>query len=99
MINLLLQLVQLFTDFAIYVASGVVTVLNVFFEGIAVLVNVAIAVLPTIPIGETKLTPKFVEEANWFFPFGGITTVLSTMLTAYLAWMGVRYILRLSRAA
>jgi hypothetical protein len=99
MISLLIAILKGVSEFGTYVAAGSVTVLNLLFAAVAVTVNAAIALLPSISVGETKLAGGLLEELNWFFPFGGIVTVLTTMLTAYLIWMGVRYILRLVRAA
>jgi hypothetical protein len=98
-ISFLENIFKVLSELVLYVVAGAVTVVNLFFDGVGIAINAALGVLPEIGVGETKITPELLEEANWFFPFGGIIAVLTTMLTAYLIWLAVRYFLRLVRAA
>jgi uncharacterized membrane protein len=99
MISFLETIVKLFTELVTYIAAGAVTVLNLVFDGLSVAGTAIIEALPELPVLTEHITPKLLAEANWFFPFGGVAAMLTTMLTAFILWMAVRYFLRLVRAA
>ncbi len=99
MLSALESMVKVLLDLVTYIAAAAVTVLNLFFDGLTIAGSAAIELLPELPLMETHLDSTVVAQANWFFPFGGIVTTLVAMLTLYVIWMGVRYFLRLIRAA
>ncbi len=99
MISFLEAILTVLENVWIYVATALVTVVNLFFNGVGLMIDGVMALLPGISIGETKITPTLLEEINRFFPFDGIVATLTTMLAVYLVWMGFRFILRMLRAA
>jgi hypothetical protein len=50
---------------------------------------VTLASLPSVPS-----PPGVVTGVNWFFPIGGVLTLLTSMSTAYVGFLGVRWLFK-----
>lgn len=98
MLGLLEDIFDAVDSFTILVANGLITVVNLFFHGISLLISGLFLLLPELPTA-TPPPAEWLENANWFYPFGIAASSVATGITLYLGWMAVRYVLRLVRAA
>ncbi len=90
MIGLLSDLLGVFESIGDYILYAIESFINVFFEGIEGLLVAAVAILPKLP--ETITPPGYLEEINWFFPVGTVIAIATPLLSAYVIFLGVRWI-------
>lgn len=90
MISLLSNMVEIFLNIPQYILYAVESLINVFFLAIQGLLLLSVAILPELP--ETISPPGFVTAINWFYPIGTIISLVTPMLTAYVTFLGVRWI-------
>jgi hypothetical protein len=90
MLSLLGNLVEIFLNIPEYILYAIETVINLFFLSIQGLLLTAVVVLPGLP--ETVTPPEYLEEINWWFPLGGLLAVVAPLLSAYVIFLGVRWI-------
>jgi hypothetical protein len=90
MISLLNDIYEFLTHIPQYILLAVEELINTFFAGIQVLLELTVAVLPELP--ETISPPEYVEAINWFFPIGAVLAIVAPMIAAYVIWLSVKWI-------
>lgn len=98
MLSFLETIAEAIVSMSVFVLNALIGFVNLIFGGITVAVTAAFSVLPEIPPG-SKFDSEFLEYANWFYPFGSVASAFGACVTMYLVWMGVRFVLRMVRAA
>jgi|SRR5579859_156443 len=82
--------IELIGSFFIY---GLETVANVFFQLLGSVWAVTAAVLPTMPhIG--TIGGDWVGWLNWFFPVGQLLDGLAAIVTMWVSFLALRFVLR-----
>lgn len=84
--------------FGVLVEWGVVSSLNLLFAGVSLAVEALFSLLPGMPHLET-VQAEWLAYLNWFFPLGALVLFFGTLVTAYIAWLAIRYLMQLLRAA
>jgi hypothetical protein len=72
------------------VVFGAYTVVNGVFAAFQLLLDAANAVLPSLP--EVTGPPEYVQAINWFFPLVTVLGIATTLLSAYVAFLAVKWI-------
>lgn len=90
MIGLLKNIVEIFLFIPDYFLYAIETAFNLFMDGIDA---IFIAAATLVPLPSVPSAPEWVAELNWFFPVGAIITIATPILTGYIAFLGVRWIL------
>lgn len=78
--------------FGTLVLWGVETAINAGLAALAAAFAAAVALLPQLP--EVVTPPRFIGYVNWFFPVGAVVTVATSMLSAYVVFLGLRWIFK-----
>ncbi len=98
MLSVLETMVEAIVNFGKMVLWGLETCFNAISYATGVALEVIFTRLPSMPT-VPKLNSGLLEEINWFYPFDVVFAALAAGVTMYLGWMGVRFLLRLLRAA
>jgi hypothetical protein len=98
MLGALDTLIQAILEMASFVAAGAIEVLNLLFAALTLAGEAAQALLPGLPNVAT-IAGEILGGFAWFYPIGQIVAFFATIITMFLVWLGVRYLLRLVRAA
>lgn len=99
MIALLEELLSVFEDVGTYILAGSVDAVNLFFSAIGLFVTGLFSLLPAMSDAPSIGSPEWLGWANWFYPIGSIVAIFTTVLALYIAYLVVRWALRLARAA
>lgn len=75
---------------------GLVSGWNLIMLAIGVALTAALALLPTMN-DAPALSGTWIGWMNWFFPVGGVLSILTAAISLYLVFLGVRYVLRVAR--
>ena len=89
MISLLGDIWEVISNIPLYLIYAAESVLNLVFAALETALTAAVAVLPGLP--ETVTPPSYVAQINWFFPLGDVLAVAAPMLSAYIVFLGVRW--------
>lgn len=92
MFTLLSSLLQTVQQLGALVLWAGIEVINSFLAAVQLLFLAAAAALPSLPA--TPVPPSFIKAINWFFPVGSIVSLAGSLLTAYIAFLAVRYVFR-----
>lgn len=90
MISFLEKIAGIIIHLPEYILYAVESLINLFMEGIEGLLLAAVAILPPLP--EVISPPSFIEDINWFYPVGAVISIVLPLLTAYVIFLGVRWI-------
>lgn len=71
---------------------------NLLMAAIGAALTAALALLPSMSDAPAIGTPQWLHWANWFFPIGDFLSVLTGGITMFVAFLAVRYVLRVVRA-
>jgi len=99
MLGLLEDLLEAVGYLPDYFLAGLVDTVNVLFDGVGGVIEVAYALLPTMPPAGSVAPGSVLEYANEFYPFGAVAGSFAAILVLYVGWLLVRYVLQLVRAA
>jgi hypothetical protein len=91
-LEILTSAVEVLLNIPEYFVWAMETVANGFFTAVEGLLLAAIAVLPGLP--EVVAPPEYVTAINWFFPLGGVLAIATPLVTAYITFLGVRWVFR-----
>jgi len=72
-----------------YVLYAVETVINLLISAADGLFAVATAL---IPLPTTPEPPEYITGINWFFPIGTLISIAAPMVTAYITFLGIKWI-------
>jgi hypothetical protein len=91
MINLLTNIIEVLGNLPLYIMYAIETIANLFFGAIQGIFELATSLisLPAVPA-----VPEFISAINWFYPIGAVITVLVPLVTAFISFLGIRYILK-----
>lgn len=89
MLSLLGNLVELALDIPTYIMYAIESIINLIFTAIEGLWLLATAL---IPLPEVPSPPEFISAINWFFPIGALISVATPIVTAYIAFIAIRWI-------
>ena len=92
MLSLLQDLVELIEDFPTLVLIALEEAVNGIFDIVQLALEAANAVLPELP--EVITPPSYIAEINWYYPVGTLLAVVTPLIIAYGAWLGVSWIYR-----
>ena len=99
MTSLLGDILGVLGGFATYVEAGIVDVLNLLFEAVGGVVAALFLLLPHMPEATQLTTSEILECVNYFYPLGEVAAVYALVLPLFVAYLVVRYLLQLLRAA
>ena len=89
MITLLKNIIEIIGYVPDYILYAAETVINLFLSAVEA---VWVALTSLIPLPEVPAVPSFVTGMNWFFPIGAIISIMTPIVTAYIAFLLVRWI-------
>lgn len=90
MLGILSDIVEIITNLPQYVVFALESFLNLIFTAIEGAVTAAVALLPELP--EIITPPSYLEEINWFFPVGTVIGIATPLLSAYIVFLGLRWL-------
>lgn len=97
MIGLLQTLLD---DFICFVETGIVLFSNLVLKGVGAIISGLLAILPSMP--SLSSVPSWAvtgyNAVAYFFPVDYVFSFCATMLTLWIAWIGVAIVLRWARA-
>ncbi len=99
MIGLLEDILSVFEDFVVYVLAGLVDAVNLVFSAVGSVVSAIFLLLPSMADAPALGSPEWLAWANWFYPIGSVVAIFLALLALYIAYLVVRWALRLARAA
>lgn len=91
MLTFLRNLVELFLNIPDYILFAIESFINLFLESIDAIFVIATAL---IPLPSEPAPPEFISQINWFFSIGALITIATPILTGYIAFLAVRWILQ-----
>lgn len=92
MISLLKNIVEIVANIPLYIAFAAENVINGFFALITLSLEAANAVLGGLP--EVIEPPGYISEINWYYPVGTLLAVVTPLIIAYVAWLGISWAFR-----
>lgn len=92
MFSWLETIIELLENIATYVLTALVEGINFIFDGFNAIVATANAALPTLP--EPAGPPTIIGWLNWIMYLGTILSYTTGLLTAYAAWLAVKWIFK-----
>ncbi len=98
MIAFLANILKALEDLANLILHGAVLAINLLFAAVTVLIGTLFSLLPTMSDAPSIGTPTWLQWANWFFPIGDVVSILAALITAYTAFLVVRFALKWVRA-
>lgn len=90
MFGLFSEIIEILTNLPTYVMYALESFINLIFSAIEGALNLAVALLPELP--EIITPPGYMEELNWFFPVGAVLAIAAPLLSAYIVFLGVRWL-------
>ena len=81
-----------------FVAFGVETAIDAGLAAIVAAAAAALALLPSMSDAPAIGSPTWLQWLNWFYPVGDLVAGLTALIALWLAFLAVRYVLRLTRA-
>jgi hypothetical protein len=89
MLSLLENLVEFALNIPTYILYALESLINLLFTAIEGLWLLATAL---IPLPEPPSPPEFITSINWFVPIGSIISIATPIVTAYIAFLVIRWI-------
>jgi len=83
------------TTIGSYVLWAIETGFNAILVAVVAAYSAAVALLPSMSSAPSIGSPTWLGWLNWFYPVGDLVTGLTGLLTMWLAFLAVRYVLRL----
>jgi hypothetical protein len=80
-----------------YVLFGAETAINAVFSAIGTALTAVMALLPSMP-DSPAVSGDWIGWLNWIYPVGQLLDGLAVLVTMWIAFLAVRYVLRLVRA-
>lgn len=89
MLSLLENLVEFALNIPTYILYALESLINLLFTAIEGLWLLATAL---IPLPGSPSPPEFITSINWFVPIGSIISIATPIVTAYIAFLVIRWI-------
>ena len=89
MLTLLKNIVEVIEYFPDYILYAIETVANLFFSAIESIFSL---ITSLIPLPSAPAAPDFIGAINWFFPVGAIISIMTPLVTAYIAFLAIRWV-------
>lgn len=89
MITLLTNIVEIFLNIPDYIMFAIESIWNLFMTAVSALFAVATSL---IPLPEEPGPPEFIANINWFFPIGPLISIATPVVSAYVAFLAIRWI-------
>lgn len=89
MLGVLEDIFSVFTNIPQYILYAIETISNLFFSAVQSIFTVATSL---IPLPSIPSVPSYIAEINWFFPIGAVITVMTPLVTGYIAFLVIRWI-------
>jgi len=86
------------TTIGSYVLWALETFVNAVGVAVIAAYTAALALLPSMPDAPSLGHPAWLDWLSWFYPVGDLLAGLTTMVTMWITFLAVRYVLRLVRA-
>jgi hypothetical protein len=80
-----------------YVLWALETFVNSLGAAIVAAYAAALALLPSMPATPSLGHPQWLDWLSWFYPVGDLLAGLTTLVSIWVAFLAVRYILKLVR--
>lgn len=80
------------------IVAGIVGAVDLVTVAVIAAVSAAFALLPSMSDAPAIGTPTWLGWLNWFFPVGDLLAGLTTLVTMFVAFLVIRYLLRVVRA-
>jgi hypothetical protein len=81
----------------VYVLWALETCVNAVGAAIVAAYMAALALLPSMPSVPSIGHPAWLDWLSWFYPVGDLLAGLTTMVTIWISFLAVRYVLKLVR--
>lgn len=81
-----------------YALWAIETACNGILAALVAAYTAAAALLPSMSSAPLIGTPDWLGWLNWFYPVGDLLTGLATVVSMWIAFLAVRYVLRLVKA-
>ena len=88
MLGLLQDIVEVIEFIPDYFLYALETVANLFFAAIEA---IWVAATSLIPLPAIPAAPEYISTINWFFPIGSVISIMTPIVTAYVAFLLVRW--------
>jgi hypothetical protein len=95
LLGFLLDGIELIGQYALW---AIETGFNGALAALAAAATAALALLPGMPSMPSIGNPQWLDWANWFFPIGPLVGGLVAVVMLWIAYLAVRWVLRLVRA-
>lgn len=89
MISLLTDIFEILSNIPAYILFAIESVANLFFSAIESIWSLATSL---IPLPGIPSPPSYITSINWFFPIGPVMSILTPVLTAYIAFLAIRWL-------
>lgn len=93
MITLLTGILKIFEEIPQYILYAIQSFCNLLFEGVQAVFETATSL---IPLPSEPGAPPLIHEINWFFPVGPVITIMVPIVSGYVIFMAIRWILKWS---
>lgn len=90
MLTFLSNIWEVIQNIPLYIIYAAEEVINGFFKLIELALEAAAALLGELP--EVVTPPAFVSEINWYYPVGTLLAIVTPLITAYVIWLGIRWL-------